>query len=94
VEEPRAREAAGSLLPEVYPADGDTMSQHPEATSGPVDQMVTGSWTSEVPLDPEDQELLVPEPMEIDTSDPPPPGGSKPSNDRCTTSVRSSMRPR
>jgi hypothetical protein len=35
--------------------------------------MVTGSWTSEVPLDPEDRELLVPEPMEIDTSDPPPP---------------------
>jgi hypothetical protein len=71
-EEPRAGEAAGSQLPEIYPAHGDTRSQPPEATSGLDDQTVTGSRTSEVPLDPEDRELPVPEPMEIDAPDTPP----------------------
>jgi hypothetical protein len=71
VEEPRTGEA-GSQLPEICPAHGDTGSQLPEAASGPHDQTVMGSRTSEVPPDLEDRELPEPAPMEIDAPDPPP----------------------
>jgi hypothetical protein len=93
-EEPRTEGAAGSQLPEICPAHGDTRSQPPEAASGPHDQAVVGPRTSEVPSDLEDQELPEPTPMEIDAPNPPPSGGSGPSNDWCTTSAKSSMRPR
>jgi hypothetical protein len=63
---------------EVYPAHGDTEFQLPEATSGPDDQTVTGSWTSEVPPDLEDRELSEPKPMEIDTLAPPSEGPDRP----------------
>jgi hypothetical protein len=53
-----------------------------------------GSQTSEVPSDPEDWQPPAPEPLEIDALEPPPPGGSGPSNTWCTTSARSSLRPR
>jgi hypothetical protein len=64
--EPRAGEATGSQLPKVFSAHETTGSQLPEVCSGPDDQAVTGSWTSEVPLDPEDRHPPAPEPMEID----------------------------
>jgi hypothetical protein len=64
----------------------------PVEEPGPDDQAPQWPRTSEVPLGLEDQELPKPEPMEIHAPDPL--GGSRPSNDRCTTSVTSSMRPR
>jgi hypothetical protein len=73
-EEPRTEWATGSQLPEICPAHDNIGSQPPEAASGPHDQTVVGSRTSEVPSNPEDQELPEPAPMEIDAPDPPPPG--------------------
>jgi hypothetical protein len=70
-------------------ADG---SQSPEAAAGPHDQAVMGSQTSEVPPDAKGRDLPRPTPLEIDAPDPL--GGFGPSNVQCTTSVRSSTKPR
>jgi hypothetical protein len=91
--EPRIVGATESQLPDICPSHGDTGSRPPEAASGPHDQIVTGSQTSEVLSDPEDRELPEPAPMETDAPDLPP-GGSGPSNDWCTTIEKSSTRPR
>jgi hypothetical protein len=68
---PEARQAVGSQLPEVIPAHGDTRPQPPETTSDPRGKVVTGARTPEVPPGLEDRELPEPEPMELDTPNPP-----------------------
>jgi hypothetical protein len=59
---------------------------------GHPDQGVTGSPGSELPPGAKGQELLGPAPMEMDALDPP--GGPEPSNVRCTSSAKSSTKPR
>jgi hypothetical protein len=59
---------------------------------GPPDQGVMGSPGSELPPGAKGRELPGPAPMEMDASDPP--GGLGPSNARCTSSARSSTKPR
>jgi hypothetical protein len=90
MEDPGAGEPAGSQLPEDSPAHSDTGSQCPKAVLGPDDQMDTGSRALELPPGFGGWGLPDLERMEIDT----PPGGSGPSNDPCTMSAMSSMRPR
>jgi hypothetical protein len=91
-EDAGARESARSQLPDDSPAHGDTGSQCPEAISGLDDKMDMGSRAPELPPGSGGWGLPDLEHMEIDGPDPP--GGSGPSNDPCTMSARSSMRPR
>jgi hypothetical protein len=69
-----------------------TGSQSLVATMGPPDQGVTGSLGSEPLPGVKGRELPGPAPMEIDAPDPR--RGEGPSNVRCTSSAKSSTKPR
>jgi hypothetical protein len=75
-------------------ADAAAGSQSPVATMGPPDQGVTGSPGSEPLPGVKGWELPGPAPMEIDVPDPLPSGGGGPSNVQCTSSTKSSTKPR
>jgi hypothetical protein len=65
-------------------------SQSLKAAMGSLDQGVMGSPGSELPPGAKGQELAGPAPMEMDAPDPSKGPGS--SNDRCTSSARSSTK--
>jgi hypothetical protein len=87
---------SGSLDPrpvEETEASTAAESQSPEAAMGPPGQGVTGSPGSELPPGAKGRELPRPAPMEINAPDPPS-GGPGLSNIRCTSSAKSSTKPR
>jgi hypothetical protein len=98
-QEPEAKEAPGTQRQEAHPAPklyggANTVIEPklPEVDLGPINQEATGSQLPGPHSDSRGQEPLEPEPMEVDAPDPL--GGSKPSSDMCTISVKSSTMPR